>query len=356
MCAESSHARKERSIDGEFFVTTQRVTLLHGEGGRVMRSFLREVVAARLAGCGVQLDNDAADLGQIPDSLAMTTDSFVVTPLFFPGGDIGKLAVYGTVNDLAVSGATPLYLALSMIVEEGFELAVLNRVLDSVANAARRCGVQVATGDTKVLPAGSVDGLLLNTSGVGCFREPRIPGPARLKPKVDLLVSGPIGMHGLAVLCERESLGFDPPPNSDCGPLIDIARVLREALGSDLVAMRDATRGGVASVLHEWAETSGQAMWIDESRLPIAPDCRGICEMLGMDPLFIANEGTLVAAVAGNRSGDAIAALRRVCGCDEAQVIGEVRERKSSPVIVRRVIGTDHPLDEPHAAMLPRIC
>jgi hydrogenase expression/formation protein HypE len=320
-----------------------------------MRKLIRERIVAKL-GASVQVESDAADVGKIDGNVAITTDSFVVSPIFFPGGDIGSLAVFGTVNDLAMAGAVPLFLTLGLIIEEGFDFDTFDRVLDSIAESAKQCGVKIVAGDTKVVPRGAADGIFINTTGVGRFDSPRIPGAGSIIAGDCLIVSGSIARHGLAVLAARESLGFSPPPSSDAAPLHDIAAKLRQRLGGDLHALRDATRGGVAAVLHEWAAVSGQAMWIEETKLPLSAATRGICELLGLDPLFIANEGTFVAAVASHRASEAIEQLRLHPATRDAAIIGAARLPHISPVVIQRAIGVNQPLDEPIGALLPRIC
>ena len=331
------------------------VTLSHGEGGRAMRKLIQNRIIAKL-GDTVQIDSDAADIGAVTGNIAITTDSFVVTPMFFPGGDIGSLAVFGTVNDLAMAGADPMFLTLSLIIEEGFALETLDRIMASIARCANQCGVSIVAGDTKVVPKGAADGIFINTTGVGALHTPRVKGADHIEEGDCLVFSGPIAQHGLAVLSARESLGFTPPPTSDSAPLHRIASALRHKLGSDLHAMRDATRGGVAAVLHEWAEVCGKAIWIEESKVRLSPASQGICEMLGLDPLFIANEGTFVAAVAQHRCAGALDLLRSFPTTSECSQVGQVRKRELSPVIIQRAIGVDQPLDEPIGAMLPRIC
>ena len=246
------------------------VTLAHGEGGLLSRRLIQERIASRLQSPLLDTTLDAATLPSVNGPLAMTTDSFVVSPLFFPGGDIGSLAVYGTANDLAVSGARPRWLSLSLIEEEGLPLATLERVLDSVSEAAGRAEVAIVTGDTKVVPRGAADGLFINTCGLGEMAIPTPPGPRALTPGDVLLVSGPIACHGIAVLEAREGLGFSPPPASDCAPLWPIVETLLQA-GVAVRAMRDATRGGVAAVLHEWAAASGRSLMIEEAAVPVLP-------------------------------------------------------------------------------------
>lgn len=333
-----------------------RITLAHGEGGRLMRRLIREHILAALPGHEPGSMNDAAMLPPIDGAIAITTDSFVVSPLIFPGGDIGSLAVYGTVNDLAVSGAKPLYLTLSLILEEGTPLALLDQILKSIACAAERTHVRIVAGDTKVVPRGAADGVFINTTGVGVQIAALPPGPERLKPGDELIVTGPIGRHGIAVLCAREDLDFSPPPESDCAPLLDAAVQLLERLGPRLRAMRDATRGGVAAVLHEWAEASGLTLTIRERDIPVTPEVRGACELLGLDPLHIANEGTMLLAVEAGSSDEAIDALSRLTETREAARIGTVTARGIVPVAVYRALGTAQPLDDPLGAPLPRIC
>jgi len=341
-----------------------RVTLAHGEGGRLMRRLIAERILPALDNPHLASLSDAAalpfsELGEsstlADGALAMTTDSFVVAPLFFPGGDIGKLAVYGTVNDLAVSGARPRWISLAMIVEEGLPMETLERVLSSVGQAAQRVGVSVVAGDTKVVPRGAADGLFLNTTGIGQIVAPAPAGAASLTVGDQIFVSGPIGRHGMAVMCAREKLGFDPPPASDCAPLLEAVEALRAA-GIPLRAMRDATRGGLAAVLHEWAGSCELSISIDEGQIPVTDDVRGACELLGLDPVHVANEGTMVIAVAEEHAEAAIAALRRVSIAAEAAQIGRVEKRKLAPVIVRRGFAREMPLDEPSGAPLPRIC
>lgn len=322
-----------------------------------MRQLIRKRIIPTLGGEEWLLSmEDAARLPQVLGRLAVTTDSFVVLPLFFPGGDIGSLAVYGTVNDLAVSGAQPLYLTLSLIIEEGLPLAVLDRVLQSVADAAGGANVRVVAGDTKVVPRGAADGLFINTTGVGQLIEPTPPGPASLNEGDVLIVTGPIGRHGIAVLCAREELGLEPPPRSDSAPLVQTAALLREVLGHNVRAMRDATRGGVSAVLHEWAEASGRTMSLREHDVPISPEVRGACELFGLDPLHVANEGTMVVAVAADSTEAALEVLHALPDSASAAVIGAVVPKRISPVTIVRQLGSEQPLDDPWGAPLPRIC
>lgn len=339
-----------------------RVTLAHGEGGRLMRELIEGLILPRVSGdCDSVSPPDAAILPACNGELAFTTDSFVVSPLFFPGGDIGQLAIFGTVNDLAVAGACPLWISLSLIIEEGLPVAVLERVLDSAAEAAGEAGVRIVAGDTKVVPAGTADGLFLTTTGIGRVLPPPPLGPETLEAGDELIVSGPVGRHGIAILVAREQLGLIPPPETDCGCLVDPVQRLRDAgLMSEshnvVRAIRDATRGGVTAVLHEWSQACGKTLSLREADVPLTPDVRGAAELLGLDPLHIACEGTMLVAVKGGFGDVAVTALRNSPLAQASVTIGHVTERGLAPVIIQRALGTCQPLDEPSGAMLPRIC
>ncbi|MCA9102582.1 MAG: hydrogenase expression/formation protein HypE [Planctomycetales bacterium] len=334
---------------------TDRITLAHGEGRRAMRTLIGKRIAPLLGAADSCALGDAAVLPVIDRPVVMTTDSFVVSPLFFPGGDIGTLAVNGTVNDLAVAGSLPRWISLALIIEEGLPWETLARVLESVGRAARAAGVEVVTGDTKVVPRGAADQLFINTTGVGELIGDAPHGPASLRPGDELVGSGRIGQHGVAVMAVREELGLEPPPVSDCAPLVEAVAALRRA-AMPVRAMRDATRGGVATVLHEWAGESGLTLWVDEPRVPISPVVRGTCELLGIEAIHMANEGTMLVAVEAGYGDAAAEALRRVPVSSRASVIGGVVARNSEPVLVRRATGREFPLDEPTGAVLPRIC
>jgi hydrogenase expression/formation protein HypE len=320
-----------------------------------MRRLLRERVVPVLPGAAPYADADAAVLRRLDGEPAFTTDSFVVAPLFFPGGDIGKLCVFGTANDLAVVGARPLWISLSLIIEEGLSLAVLDCVLASVAAAAQEASVTVVAGDTKVVPRGAADGLFINTAGIGQMLSPRPAGADQLHPGAELIASGPIGCHGMAVMAAREQLALHPAPVSDCALLVPAVEALRES-EVPVLALRDATRGGVAAVLHEWAAASACTMALDERKIPVTPEVRGACELLGLDPLHVANEGTLVVAVPEGWAPRALDALGSVPVGRAAAVIGHVRDNGVSPLVVQRGLGRYMPLDEPLGAPLPRIC
>lgn len=302
---------------------TDRVMLAHGEGGRLMRRLIRDQIVPLIDNEFLRLAGDAAILPAVCGPLAMTTDSFVVSPLFFPGGDIGSLAVYGTVNDLAVAGARPRWITLALMLEEGLELAVLKRVLSSIAAAAKRVGVLVVAGDTKVVPRGAVDQLFVNTTGIGEVIVTPPPGPQSLEIGDELIVTGPIGQHGMAVMSAREGLEFDPPPSSDSASLVDAVLALQQS-SIPMRSIRDATRGGLGAVLHEWAEASGKTLTVEERLLPVMPEVRGGCELLGLDPIHVANEGTMVVAVPQGHAARAIEVLRKVGETAQAVFIGRV--------------------------------
>ncbi|MFY9252331.1 MAG: hydrogenase expression/formation protein HypE [Fuerstiella sp.] len=333
-----------------------RITLAHGEGARATRELITNRILTRFDNEHLRQLSDATQLDVASDRIAMTTDSFVVSPMIFPGGDIGSMAVYGTVNDLAVSGAVPRWLSLALIIEEGLELSILDKILDSIASAAERCGVVIVTGDTKVVPRGAADGIFINTTGIGELNSSVIAGPRSIRAGDLLIVSGPIGRHGIAVLSAREELALEPPPQSDSAPLHNSVACLRKNVGEAVKAIRDATRGGVSAVLHEWATECNLTMQLDETRIPITDDVRGASELLGLDPLYIANEGTMVIAVDPAAEAEALAALRSIPESHNAVVIGRVTARKVSPVTIQRMLGVEQPVDEPTGALLPRIC
>ncbi len=332
------------------------VSLAHGEGARATRELIARHILPHFGNAQLASLPDAAALNIATERIAITTDSFVVSPLFFPGGDIGSMAVYGTVNDLAVSGAVPKWLSVALIIEEGFAFSQLDRIIASMSTAAERCGVEVVTGDTKVVPRGAMDGLFINTTGIGELRPDAPGGPNTIQPGDSLIVSGPIGSHGMAVLTAREELALSPPPNSDSGPLQEAVAALLEAIGNGVRAIRDATRGGVSAVLHEWADDCGLTLQLEESLIPVTAEVRGACELPGMDPLYIANEGTMVIAVDPNSEVQALAALRTCPQTRNAVRIGTVQPKTISPVTITRLLGAVQPVDEPTGAMLPRIC
>lgn len=336
----------------------ERISLAHGEGGRLSRRLIRERLLPRFKNETLSKLGDAARLplpGDASTEFAFTTDGYTVSPLFFPGGDIGRLAVFGTANDLAVTGAVPRWLSLAMIIEDGLPASALDRVLDSICAAADVAGMEIVAGDTKVVPRGAADGIFLTTSGVGLLLPGAPPGPEFLKPGDELIVSGPIGRHGAAILCAREGFDFDPPPESDCACVAEPIRALIDA-GVSPRAVRDATRGGVAAVLHEWMEVSGASCTLVEADIPVTDAVRGVCELLGLDPLHLANEGTFVLATASQAVEPTLDVLRRFELTRSAKVIGRIGRSRRTPVSIVRIAGREVPLDDPSGAPLPRIC
>ena len=332
-----------------------RILLAHGGGGRLGRELISRVFVRHFSHPVLARLDDAAVLevgaGQ---RLAFTTDSYVVSPLFFPGGDIGKLAVCGTVNDLAMVGATPLYLSAGFIIEEGLALEVLERVAASMEAAAREAGVAVVTGDTKVVDRGSADGLFINTAGVGVVPDGEDISGANGRPGDKVIVSGPLGDHGIAVMSLREGLPVSSPLKSDCAPLNGMVKALLSVGG--VHCLRDLTRGGLASALVELAEQSRTGIEIEESRLLIRPEVWSVCEILGLDPLHVANEGKLVAIVAPEKAEEALAAMRAQRYGEEARIVGQVVSSHPERVVLRTFLGTSRVLDMLPGEQLPRIC
>ena len=334
---ETARAKRPRFKD-------ERITMAHGAGGKATQTLIEGLLAPAF---GIKELGDAALL----DEVALTTDSFVVKPLCFPGGSIGELAVNGTVNDLAMSGARPLALSLALILEEGLDSAILRAEVQAIAAAAEAAGVQIATGDTKVVERGHADGMYVCTTGVGA-RDPRAElSPGAVRPGDRILVSGPIGAHGTAIMLARGELGLDADIESDTRSLWPAVDAI---LGPDVHCLRDATRGGVASVLNEIARASGVAMVIDEASVPVDPAVAGAAELLGIDPMYVANEGVFVAFVAPDSA--ALAALREVDGCERATEIGEVKTEPPGMVLVNTAFGGRRVMDQLVGDPLPRIC
>jgi hydrogenase expression/formation protein HypE len=336
------------------------VTLSHGSGGKAMKDLINDVFVAAfdnplLAPLDDQARVPMSLLAEYGDRLAMTTDSFVVDPLEFPGGDIGKLAVCGTINDLAVGGAMPLYLSCAAIIEEGLPIDVLHRVVRSAAAAARDAGVQIVTGDTKVVPRGACDRLFLTTTGIGVIRGGVELGAHRPEPSDAVLVNGALGEHGTAILAARGDLSLDAPIDSDCAALHRLVdTLLRAAPG--IRFMRDATRGGVATVLNEIALAADCGIEIDEHAVPLREAVKGFCEILGLDPLYLANEGRLIAIVPATEAELALATMRAHPLGAGACRIGAVTERRPGQVIMNTVLGGQRIVDMLVGDQLPRIC
>lgn len=331
----------------------ERVLLSHGAGGREMTELIRRVFLASYGPADFAGDDSAA-LTLQSRHIAFTTDSFVVDPIFFPGGDIGRLAVAGTVNDLLTAAARPLVLSASFILEEGLPLADLTEIAASMAQTARESGVAIVTGDTKVVPRGSADKVFITTSGVGQIVRPGVSG-AGLRPGDRIILTGSIGDHGTAVMLAREGLLAGEGIVSDVAPLTGIVlRLLEE--GCELHAMRDPTRGGIAAALNEMARQSGVCIEIHESRVPVKPGVAAACEALGLEVFQVANEGKMLIAVPSPEAGKALALVRECRYGGEAEIIGEVKPAPAGRVQLLTRLGTSRWLDPPAGELLPRIC
>lgn len=334
------------------------VLMAHGGGGRLMHHLI-EKIFARAFGLTPQAErHDSAILSLAAGSgsrLAFTTDSFVVSPLFFPGGDIGSLAVNGTVNDLAMSGAMPLALSTGFILEEGLPFEVLWRIALSMRSAADAAGVRIVTGDTKVVDRGKADGVYINTAGIGRIDHELNIGPGSVRPGDALILSGDIGRHGMAVMAKRNGLEFESTISSDCAPLVEpVQRLL--ASGVDIHCMRDLTRGGLASGLVEIAESAGVRIDIDETQIPVDDQVAAACEILGFDPLYVANEGCFACFVPESNSDRVVALLRDTAQCARAVKIGHVSSNRDGLVVLRSRIGSERIVDLLSGEQLPRIC
>jgi hydrogenase expression/formation protein HypE len=331
------------------------VTLAHGGGGRMMHSLLERVVIPAFGHQPLESRHDGAVLAVGKGRVAFTTDSYVVHPLFFPGGDIGTLAVTGTVNDLAMCGARPLWLSTGFILEEGLPLATLERVVASMARTAQAAGVAIVTGDTKVVDRGKGDGLYVNTAGIGVVEHDLRIGPTSVRPGDAVLLSGDVGRHGVAVMAVREGLAFETTIETDCAPLA--APVLALLAGGIAVhCLRDLTRGGLATTLIEIAESSRLHVEVGERDIAVDENVCGACEILGLDPLFLANEGRFVAFVPTAQAEQALEILRRHPVSAGAVRLGSVDESPAALVTLRSRIGTRRILDMPSGEQLPRIC
>jgi hydrogenase expression/formation protein HypE len=338
-------------------MTSELILLAHGEGGRRSRDLVESLFLEAFRNPSLEGLDDGAVLpeGEGEGSLVFTTDSYVVRPLFFPGGDIGRLAVFGTCNDLAVMGARPAYLSCGFILEEGTEIGTLERIVGSMADACAECGVKIVTGDTKVVERGAADGLFINTSGVGWRPEGIGPGPDRIAPGDRIVVSGTIGDHGIAVLAARERLTLASPVESDVAPLWLLVREILER-GEAIRFMRDPTRGGLATALCELASASGRGIEIDEAAIPVRGAVRGICEILGFDPLYVANEGKLLLVCAPGAADGIVETMRRHPLGTDAAVIGGVVEEPPGRVVLRTAAGGRRLVDMLSGEQLPRIC
>lgn len=331
----------------------EKILLAHGSGGKMshdlIASFLPELANPILE----KLDDSA--VFTLEGRVAFTTDSYVVNPIFFPGGDIGKLAVCGTVNDLSMAGARPLYLSLAFIIEEGFPVASLKKVLASIHATAAEAGVSIVTGDTKVVNKGNADGIFINTAGIGLVREGVNISAAGARPGDVIIINGPIGDHGIAVMSQREGLKFSSPIPSDCAPLNELVAAMLDVC-PDIRCLRDPTRGGLATTLYDFATQSKAGIRLEETSIPIRPPVRGACELLGLDPLYIANEGKVVAVVPPEKAQDILAAMKKHRYGQEAAIIGTVTEQHPGRVVMTTSLGASRIIDIPVGELLPRIC
>ncbi len=333
-----------------------QITMAHGAGGKATQTLIEGLFVPAFGGDALEAMGDAGAIAVDGLQLALTTDSYVVKPLRFPGGSIGELAVNGTVNDLAVAGARPLALSVSVILEEGLPAEELRAEVEAIAQAAHRAGVQIIAGDTKVVERGHADGMYVCTTGIG-QRDPRAGlAPSALRPGDRILLSGSIGEHGTAIMLARNQFDLDAQIESDTCSLWPAVDALLEAVGPDLRCLRDATRGGVASVLNELARASSVAMIVREGDVPVAPAVAGAAEILGIDPMYVANEGKMVVFVSPEAAPEALQTLRKVPGCEEAAEIGEVRTEPPGMVLVQTSFGGRRVMDQLVGDPLPRIC
>ncbi len=334
----------------------EQIVMGHGAGGRMSHQLIQKAFVSAFQNPALQAGDDAALLQPIPGfKLSISTDAHVVSPLFFPGGDIGKLAVCGTVNDVAMLGAKPLYLTAGFILEEGLPMSTLQQVVASMQAAAEEAGVQIVAGDTKVVQKGKADGLYITTAGVGLIPDGRTIGGAQARPGDAVILSGSIGDHGIAVLGARGELGFESTLQSDVAPLNHLIAAALDA-SPNVHVLRDPTRGGLATTLNEIATQSNVGIQLDEKTLPIHPEVASACEMLGFDPLYIANEGKVVVMVPRTEADAVVRAMRSVRYGEEAVVIGEVTAEPRSRVLLRTSIGSTRVVDVLAGEMLPRIC
>jgi hydrogenase expression/formation protein HypE len=334
------------------------VTLAHGSGGQAMQDLVEALFVSQFEG---KIPASLEDQARIPleeltargDRLAFTTDSYVVDPLFFPGGDIGSLAVNGTVNDLAVSGAVPRYLTCAMILEEGLPIDMLRQVVVSMVNAAQQAGVKIVTGDTKVVPRGGADKLFINTAGIGVMRRGVTPAAVHLQPGDVVLVNGPVGNHGATIMVAREEFALDTDLQSDCQPLNGLVDAI-VAVCPEVRAMRDATRGGLATVLNEFADSAQVGIQLMEDQIPVDEAVKGLCELLGLDPLYLANEGKLVVVVPPEKADTVLATMQAHPVGVKSRIIGKVLDGRR--VSLKTGFGTERVIDRLVGDQLPRIC
>jgi hydrogenase expression/formation protein HypE len=352
--------RIEQSRRHRSKVRDTNITLAHGSGGKAMHDLIEDIFVNTFDNPILsQLEDQATfnlvSLMQQGDRLAFTTDSYVVDPLFFPGGDIGKLAINGTVNDLAVSGAKPLYLSCSVILEEGFPVETLRNIAESMKLSADKAGVEIVTGDTKVVHRGAVDKIFINTAGIGIIRQGIDISAHNIKPGDVVIINGELGNHGAAILIARGELALETDIESDCQPLNDLVETILD-ICPNVRAMRDATRGGLATVLNEFAISSNVGIRLDEQSIHVREEVKGVCELLGLDPLYLANEGKLVVVLPKENAETVLSAMKSHSAGKDACIIGEVVSYPSGIVLLKTVFGAERIVDMLVGEQLPRIC
>ncbi|MFQ5651926.1 MAG: hydrogenase expression/formation protein HypE [bacterium] len=350
---EKAHQARQ----GKFYLRDTAITLSHGSGGKASHNLIEGLIAKRFSNPLLDRMDDSAvlTLNDGESRLAFTTDSYVVSPIFFPGGDIGQLAVHGTINDLAVSGAEPVWLSVGLILEEGLAIDDLERILDSMQHAAETAGVKIVTGDTKVVNRGSADKIFINTAGLGIFKHKLDISSLNARPGDKVLLNGPVGDHGISIMLARETLDMEAEIVSDTAPLNDLIQRVLEAT-DNVHCLKDATRGGVATTLNEIAVNSHVAIAIEETEIPVRPEVNGACELLGIDPLTVANEGKFVAIVGAEDADKVLDVMRGHALGAEARIIGNVISEPPGMVFLRTQIGGTRVLDMLVGDPLPRIC
>lgn len=334
---------------------SDKILLSHGSGGKQTNSLINDLFFKYFNNSILNEMNDAAQLTLGGNKIAFTTDSFVVNPIFFNGGNIGKLAVCGTVNDIAVSGAKPLFLSSAFIIEEGFEISKLEEIVKSMAEEAEKAGVKIVAGDTKVVEKGSADGVFINTTGIGLIQENTNIKASNAKTGDVVIVNGTLGDHGITIMCERNGLGFEGDIKSDCASLNELIESMLEVC-TDIHVLRDATRGGIAAVLNEIAQASNVSIKINENSIPVSDEISGVCELLGLDPLYIANEGKLCAFVPEQYADKVLDAMRNHPLGVNSSIIGKVVEGNNNKVYIDTIVGGQRIIDMPSGQQLPRIC
>lgn len=342
----------ERSV---IYISEDAILLAHGSGGRMSQEIVREVFQKAWNNPHLEQMLDGAVLELPPGKTVLTTDSYVITPLTFPRGDIGRLSICGTVNDLVACGAVPMYLTVGFIIEEGFSIKALTSMVESMARTAAEAGVKIVTGDTKVVEKGAADGLYINTTGLGVIPAGIDYRPQRICVGDRIIVTGTIGDHGLTIMAQREGISLSTPVKSDCAPLHRVGQALQE-FGPDIRCLRDPTRGGLATILNELAHQSGRGLLVREQDITVSRDVKGACDLLGLDPLYLANEGKMVIFVAPGRAEEVLYRLRKLLEAANSVVIGEAMADPPGMVLVRTELGTRRILGMLEAEHLPRIC